>query len=312
MNKSHAVQQTVKTLLREARTAHYQQDLSKANAKLDDALKLSQEPTLLAAIASVLWELGRLDDMVATLKLALKKLDSSPQELTAEKSQLLTRLGAAQLRLGHIQAALSVLYNALKISDSGGYSALHLGNTLRYLGEWEEAKGHLSRAYNKAKAERDGALAISNLCAQGELALDMGEGQKAVELFGKAFGLTEFSSDEALSILPLAGLAHAHVLWGYPQKGQDVATKALERARAARDQAGSARALLSLGLAKQSVDILKQAEHSAKLAPHQPLRLRTLIARLKLAPDVEVQKKAVQLAKELGIAVNLSWKVKSR
>ncbi len=293
---ARSVNVSVKSLLTDAETLRSQRRMEDANVKLDQALHAARIRVEYAPdVALSLWQVGRLEDTVDLLERSVERLEPSSDSVPT----LLTRLGAAHIRLGHLQKAVNILYDALELSDNG-YTALQLGNALRYLGEFEEAAGHLTRAFHKAKTERDGALAIAALCAQGELALDEGEAHLAIELFGKGLGLTELSSHEPLSVAPLAGLSQAHSAWDYPKKAVEVGEKALRRAEAAGDSVGKARALLSLGLAKQEVGLLKRSEHEAERAPHHPLKLRAQVARLELAPNAEVEEVSEE-ARKMGM-----------
>ena len=269
--------------------------------------RAENQPTLLADVAAVLWSAGRISDAADALERTLKLLKETPNFVTSdEQAVLMTRLGAARIRLGKLNEALGPLYDALELSDNG-YSALQLGNALRYLGEHEEAGGHFQRAFNRAKAERDGTLAHATLCAQGELALDQKQAQVAVERFGQALGLSEVANDDALSIPPLAGLGQAHTLWGYPSKGADIASKALERAQALKDSVGIARSLLSLGIAQNNLQHLQNAEKEALCAPHQPLALRALVAQLDIERDPDVLEHAISLATKLDMKPDLHY-----
>ena len=277
--------QTLRERLREARAAR--------RPPSDDVARLAeQHPALFSEVASAFVEAGRLREALWWLEKASGRSESS-----AERARLLTRAGAARLRLGDLRGALEVLQGALE-EDDNPYSALQLGNTLRYLGRYEEAYGYLERAWVGAKAAGDGALAVAALCALGEWSLDRAEGQEAAEKFGRALGLTEFSSDDRLTVAPLAGLGHAHAVWGYPAKGQAVARRALERAEVANDRVGAARALLALGVASGDAATLERAKEEAQTAPHAPLRLRAWVARLELRPGEGVAD-ALALAREL-------------
>ncbi|MDZ7703829.1 MAG: hypothetical protein U5L04_05005 [Trueperaceae bacterium] len=278
----------LQTLLREARAAHHQHRRQDAERSLDDALTLAQDsPALLLEVVSELWRHGQLVRARDVLRSLLDSLEASPYLLDgAQHTAALIRLGAAQIRLGNLSDALGVLYDALEMSDSG-YAALQLGNALRYLGDTEEASGHLSRAFNRAKAERDGTLAIAALCAQGEVAIDAGEGQTAVERFGQGLGISEYARDEVLSVAPLAGLSHAHMVWGYPHKALEIGEKALQRAQDNDDAVGTARALLSLGIATGAATRCEQAIGAAQDAPHEPLRLKAFVAYLERSPAAQ-------------------------
>ena len=295
------VNETLADLLADAQTLHAQNP-KEADEPFRRALEQAKgEPALTSQVVRALWQVGRLEEVATFLEEVTG--DASAHGANVERKQdpvLLTRLGAAHIRLGRLQRAVNKLYDALELSDNG-YTALQLGNALRYLGEYEEAAGHLTRAFHKAKTERDGALAIAALCAQGELALDEGEAQVAIELFGKALGLTELSSHEPLSIAPLAGLSQAHTAWDYPKKAIEVGEKALRRAEAADDAVGKARALLSLGLAKQEVKLLERSEQGARNAPHRPLELRSKVARLELVSDQKEIEAVIREAQAVGM-----------
>ena len=291
-----SVTKALDALLADAKMLRSQSRLGEADAKLSQALMVAKgEVEHAPRVALSLWQAGRLQEVVDLLEVTLEGLESSDKD---QVPTLLTRIGAAHIRLGNLQTAVNRLYDALELSDNG-YTALQLGNALRYLGDFEEAAGHLTRAFHKAKTERDGALAIAALCAQGELALDEGEAQAAIELFGKGLGLTELSSHEPLSVAPLAGLSQAHVAWENPKKAVEVGEKALRRAVAADDSVGKARALLSLGLAKEEVALLKQSEFGAKNAPHRPLALRAKVARLELDPNPEEVEEVMREVQEV-------------
>ena len=275
--------------LREARAAH-------AAPSAEVVREAERHPGLFAEVAGAFWEAGRLREALLWLERALFRASAS------EHARLLARVGAARIRLGKLREAVDML-EASEPEDA--YGALQLGNALRYLGRYEAAAAVLERVWEGAKATGDGALAVAVLCAQGEGALDQGKGQAAAELFGRALGLTEFSSDERLTVAPLAGLGHAHAVWGYPAKGREVARRALERAERANDSVGAARALLALGVASEDEALLERAEREAQTAPHAPLRLRAWVARLELRPSKEVED-ALAFAKELEMSSDVA------
>ncbi len=239
--------------------------------------------------AAELWAEGKLEQVVRLL-----------EEAPALEPQAKVRLAAACIRLGRLARAAIVL-----AEPEDGYGALQLGNALRYLGEVERAAPQLERAYAAAKSSRDGTLALAALCAQGELALDRGEAREAVLRFGKALGLTEFTAREALTVAPLAGLAQAHLLWGNPHKARSTAEKALGRAKEAGDKVGEVRSLLSLGLVLKDEEYFAEAAELAETAPHQPLRLRALTARLELNFGAQRYQQALALAEEMRMRPEL-------
>jgi len=244
----------------------------------------SQEQAVVALVAS-----GQLDEAADRLARLL------PYAKDAAHHRLLTRLGAIRLRLGQLRTAVEVLQQATAQSDDG-YAYLQLGNALRYLGNVAGATPALATALTRARSSGDGALAIAAFCAQGELALDQALSREAVERFGQALGLTELATDLRLSVAPLAGLAQAHLGWKNPRKGAGLARKALERAQLVNDRVGESRALLSLGLATGDLSVLTTARQVAAQAPHRPLEVKILRARLELAWDDALWREALAAA----------------
>jgi len=200
-----------------------------------------------------------------------------------------------QVRTGKLRQAVETLKGCADF----GYGALHLAHALRYLGEREAATHHFARAYERARKERDGVLAIAALCGQGEGALDTGDRRLALERFGKALGLTELSGNEALTVLPLAGLAQAQLLWGNRKKAAALGERALTRAHATQDASGTARTLLSLGVITGEAAYLEESVQTAQGAPHRPLELRARVAFLQRYPDPEGLEQALTLARTL-------------
>lgn len=229
--------------------------------------------------ASALWRQGALLACLEELEGAQSLLLDTPNLAAADvREGVAVRLGATRLRLGRLSEALTGLNDLLEASDSG-YAALQLGNVLRYLGRRDEAEGHLKRAFIQARLQQDGVLAIAALTGLGELHLDAGAGRPALEAFGRALGLTEFSGDERPTVAPLAGLGHSHALNGNAAKGQALAERALLRARRHGDRVGVARARFTLAVAAGEVAGFELAELSARAAPHRPLWLRARYAR---------------------------------
>lgn len=249
---------------------------------------LDQEQAVAALVAS-----GRLEQAADLIDL-LADTDSTSYR------RLLTRLGAIRIRLGRLPAAVEVLQQATEQSGDG-YAYLQLGNALRYLGDVAGAAPKLATALARARSSGDGALAIAALCAQGELALEQALSREAVERFGQALGLTELATDLRLSVAPLAGLAQAHLGWKNPRKGAGLARKALERAQLVADPIGESRALLSLGLATRDLSALTTARQVAAQAPHKPLEVKILRARLELAWDEALWREALTAAERCGM-----------
>lgn len=253
----------------------------------------SQEQAVAALVAS-----GRLEEAADLIKLLADTASASYR-------RLLTRLGAIRIRLGQLSAAIEVLRQATE-QPGDGYAYLQLGNALRYLGDIAGAAPALATALTQARGSGDGALAIAALCAQGELALDQTLSREAVEKFGQALGLTELATDLRLSVAPLAGLAQAQLGWRNPRKGAGLARKALERAQSVHDRVGESRALLALGLATCNLNVLTTAQQVAAQAPHRPLEVKILRARLELAWDEALWREALAAAERCGMEVERS------
>lgn len=229
-------------------------------------------------------------------------LEQGPNRvLSDDAARVRARLGQLRVRVGDLSGALRVLYDALTWADDG-YAALHLGSTLTLRGAFEEAEGHLERARNRARADRDGPLAIGAWCALGELRLLQARGGEAVEAFGKALGITEFAPGDGPSVGPLAGLADAHRAWRNPRKAPELAARALERAERVGDLALRARAGLAVGAATADAELLDAASTWAEAAPHHPLWVRLRVARLALRDDPAERERVRAAAAEAGMA----------
>jgi tetratricopeptide (TPR) repeat protein len=237
-------------------------------------------PAALARAAAETWPRDP-DGAAARLAAGLERLERAAALAPGERTRLRARLGQLRIFLGDVGGALRVLYDALEIEEDG-YVALQLASALAWRGDAssrEEAAGHAGRASTVARRNRDGPLAIGALCVQGELALAGGRPDEAARRYGEALGITEFSSSDAVTVTPLAGLAEAHLAGRAPRKAPGLARRALERARRLGDRAGEARALLALGAAEADVDALRAAAEAADAAPHRPLALRARLRR---------------------------------
>lgn len=212
----------------------------------------------------------------AGLTAALEAIERDGAAAAAERARLRARLGQLRVFLGRLDDALRVLYDALALADDG-YVALQLGGALSWRGDrpaLEEAEGHLARALMAARRNRDGPLAIGALCGRGEILLAAARPREALESFGEALGISEFSRLDAPSVLPLVGLARAHAAGRAPAKAEPLALRALGRARVAGDEPGEARALAALATIQGTPDRLEEAARLADAAPHRPLALR--------------------------------------
>lgn len=209
----------------------------------------------------------------------------------AELARLHARLGQLRIFLGRIDDALDVLY-AASATGEDGYVELQLASALTWRGDaaaLAEGERRAAHASDLARRHRDGPLQIGALCVRGEVALALGRPRDAVEAFGEALGVSEFSTSEAVSVLPLAGLALAHLGWRAPAKAAPLALRALERAQRVGDPAGRARALLALGTAERDVGRLAEAAAAADAAPHRPLALRARVRALELASELGIR-----------------------
>lgn len=335
-------------------------------ALLDAALDLADDAAGCERVAATAFALGDLPRSERALLRAHALASAPPSFLTSgRESLLLTRIGALRVRLGRLPEAEEALRAALALSDEG-YASLQLGNALRYAGRPSEAATLLADALAAARAQRDGGLAIAALCALGELELDRlaaipgtppeespaaaraadpaggapprgaagahhASAQTAVERFGEALGITEHAGDPALTVAPLAGLAHAHALWRVQRHAQPrgrgphahgvsdtsapssapdgkpaaLARRALARAESAGDAPGVARALWALGVALHDAATLAAAAERAAAAPHRPLWLRCRLALLRLLPDAggpDARAELRRAAAEMGVA----------
>lgn len=210
--------------------------------------------------------------------------------MRAEPSdRLRVRLAAAEIRLGMLASAVDTTADALT-GESRGYAYLQRGNAFRYLGRWDDARTHLAAAQRVAEEKptdggADAMLALAASCALGELELDRDQPERAVPCFGRALGLSELTSADAITIAPLAGLAEAHARWRAPRKAIELAERALERARRIDDAVGAARALLSLAIATGDRTAIEMAAGEALRAPHLPLWVRSRSAWLRLTGE---------------------------
>jgi tetratricopeptide (TPR) repeat protein len=221
-----------------------------------------------------MWRDGALWACHATLVAVQADLARAPNLAPPDRREGVTiRLGAVRIRLGLFREALPELYDLLEATDQG-YAALHLGAALRCLGDEEVAADHLTWAFERAKIARDGVLAIAALCERADLHLGVGDTRSALEGFGQALGLSEFTSDPRPSVVPLAGLARVHARAGRRGKALEQAQRARSRAR---DRIGRARSLAASAEALDQPEAYVRAAYGARLAPHLPLWIATAV-----------------------------------
>lgn len=191
------------------------------------------------------------------------------------------------IRNGNLEQAHQSLTKLIE-TDSSGYAKLQLANAYVYLQRYTESVTLIDTLLVQAKEQRDALLTIAALLTKGEAIIDMVsfpnkkdgddiEVQSAIESFGQALGISELLGEERLSILPLAGLAHSHWLWGNPKKAAELAERSLVRAETidtAERDLFLARAYLSVAITQQTSDAFHKAIKQATLANHRPLEGR--------------------------------------
>jgi len=275
----------------EALQPSWQEDIHvAARASLQDyAARWLEHPQLEHAplLMSKAWQLGALETCVQVCDDVLsRQVDFNTISSTITTASI--RKGACLVRLGRLTEAVTVLtpLRDIEATELSGYALLQLGNAFRYQGKRADAREVLTTALEQAEQRRDGGLVIAVRTALGEVALDEGTLETAIEMLGKALGLTEFFSDKRLTVAPLGALAHAHGLWKNPSKAFDLAERAVTRAHPPVDRAGAARAKLASAFAavvrdprqQQTAYTFAAAQMDAGSSPHIPLALRIAVA----------------------------------
>jgi tetratricopeptide (TPR) repeat protein len=212
----------------------------------------------------------------------------------AESTRLGVQLGMVQVRLGKLREAAETL----RALPQHAHARLHLGHALRFMGELDEAAAQYRSALSAAERERDGPLAMASLCGLGEGLLEQRLGKEAAEHFGRALGISEWLADERLTVLPLAGLAQAHALWGNPGKAEALAVRAVQRAH---EPLAVARAHLALGAIRQDSSALDKGLAALARSPHEPLRVQLLVAKFALTPTATLRGDTLALARRYGM-----------
>ena len=250
-------------------------------------------------LARYFWRLNQPDLTAQTLQAALPDLRGNVRD------EAIVNLGAALVRVGRVKEADELLESIVS-GASHGWALAHRANAQRFAGQLEAAIHTADLAYRAAVADEDGFLAVSALCVKGEALLEMAIDTKSEPLeatiaFGKAFGITEMLGEEA-SAAPLAGLAHAHAVWGNRQKALEQAEKAFKRARAAKDSASAIRALLALYATTHIGSFARNALTEARTYSHEPLELLASLCVLEKDTDPELAVQALELARLTGNA----------
>jgi tetratricopeptide (TPR) repeat protein len=268
-----------------------QRDLIRASSR-EDAARLTLE------LSRYHWRLNRPEQTVARIREAIPDLEP------AESCEANINLAAALVRYGRPKEALEALTDLPEANDSRGWALVHRGNAERWLGSFEQAILTADEAFRLAKLESDGYLAVSALTVKGEVLLERAiqtgtEPKDAVIAFGQAIGIAEVLGEDA-STGVLAGLAHAHAVWGSKQKALDGAEKAFKRARAARDGVSATRALLALYATTQIGGFARNALMEARACRHKPFEMLALIAVAEKERDPTLAQDALGLAQDMG------------
>ncbi len=268
-----------------------QRDLVRASSR-EDAARLTLE------LSRYHWRLNRPEQTVALIREAI--LDLEP----AEAREANINLGASLVRCGRLTEALEVLADLPQTNDSRGWGLVHRGSAERWLGSFEQAISSADEAFGLAKLESDGHLAVSALTVKGEALLERAiqtgtEPKDAVIAFGQAVGIAEVLGEDA-SAGVLAGLGHAHAVWGSKQKALDVAEKGFKRARAARDGVSATRALLALYAITRIGGFARNALTEARACQHKPFEMLALIAVAEKERDPTLAQDALGLAQRMG------------
>jgi tetratricopeptide (TPR) repeat protein len=245
------------------------------------------------------WRLNQPNLTARILEVALLDLSG------AVRDEAVVNLGAALVRVGQLEDAVALLESIVS-GASHGWALAHRANAQRFAGRLEAAVHSADLAYKAAVEDEDGFLAVSALCVKGEALLEMAitaktEPLEATIAFGKAFGITEMLGEES-SAAPLAGLAHAHAVWGNGQKALEQAEKAFKRARAAKDNASVIRALLALYATTRIGSFARNALTEARAFDHAPLELLATLAVLEKDTDPTLAARAITLARLTGNA----------
>ncbi len=207
-------------------------------------------------------------------------LDRDDGAFGPSRARLEARRGQLRTFLGRLAAAEAGLRSA-RAEAVDPYLDLQLAALLGWRGDpaaLHEAGGLVTALRSEARRLRDGPLAIAAACLAGEAALREGDADRAVRAYGEALGISEFTSSDAASVAPLAGLATAHARGRAPGKAAPLARRGLERARRVGDLSGAARSLAALAEADRRAELFLEAADEADAAPHRPLALACRVA----------------------------------
>jgi hypothetical protein len=244
------------------------------------------------------WRLNRPEKSVEHLQMALPNLSGIQGELVkANLASVLIRVG----KPGQVIALLEQLPEHL---EAKGWALIHLANAYRILDDLENSLKFALEAFDISNLEQDGFMAVAALTVQGEALLEKAilEGvnpKESVIAFGKAVGISEVLGEDA-SAGVLAGLGHAHAVWGSKNKALEVSEKAFKRARAAKDAANTTRALLALYATTKIGSFAHNALTEARVAGHKPYELLALLEVSEKEKVVSLAREALRIAQEIG------------
>jgi tetratricopeptide (TPR) repeat protein len=270
--------------------------VERERAKLENPVFASK---LELDVARYEWARGRPVSSAARLEHAIPNLEPN----LADEARV--NLGAALVRLGRPLEAITYL-TVVTHADSRGWALAHLANARRVYGELAAALEISVQAFATAKREQDGELAVAALVVKGETLLEQAilgklQPKDAVIAFGQALGISEVLGEEA-SAGVLAGLSHAHAVWGSKQKALEMAEKAFKRARTAKDAPNVTRALLSLYATTKIISFAKNALTEARACQHKPLEVLALLELAARDYNPELMLEARALAEQIGSA----------
>ncbi len=249
-------------------------------------------------LAGFEWRSNRPEKSVEHLQIALPYLQDTKAD------HVKANLASALIRVGKPQDVIALLESLPSHTDSKGWALVHLANAYRILDDLENSVKFALEAYDISSLEQDGFMAVAALTVQGEALLEKAifEGvnpKEAVIAFGKAVGISEILGEDA-SAGVLAGLGHAHAVWGSKNKALEVSEKAFKRARAAKDAASTTRALLALYATTKIGSFARNALTEARVAGHKPYELLALLEVSEKEKDGSLAREALKIALEIG------------
>lgn len=249
-------------------------------------------------LAGFEWRLNHPEKSVEHLQIAL------PLVLGAKADHVKANLASALIRVGKPKDVIALLEPLPEHLEAKGWALVHLANAYRILDDLEKSLKFALKAFDISNLEQDGFMAVSALTVQGEALLEKAilEGvnpKDAVIAFGKAVGISEVLGEDA-SAGVLAGLGHAHAVWGSKNKALEVSEKAFKRARAAKDAANTTRALLALYATTKIGSFARNALIEARVAGHKPYELLALLEVSEKEKDVSLAREGLKIALEIG------------